>query len=303
MVRADALATDLSSNVANPFRLQNFAALQQSLPLVYNDMSLQSMYTSSTIRKSTLLRAFPQMNGGIVNNNTTPAGKARTHQIELNVEKRFSHGFNFNFGYTAMSVREKNFYYYEWDAEPSWRTSNNGRPQRIVGTVVYEFPFGKGKRLFGSASKPLDLLIGGWQTAWTYEYQPGPLLDWNNAFHYGSDISDINNVNRTWNTWFNTANFEGNTAKTPNGSNRRVFPTRVPDLRADKTSQWNANMAKNLHLSERVNMQLRLDVLNLQNRSQMNGPSTDPTSTNFGKITSQSAAINRWLQVQARIQF
>ncbi len=303
LVRADALATDLNSNLANPFRLANFASLQQSLPLVYNDMSQQGMYTSSTIRKATLLRAFPQMNGGGVTNNTTPAGKARTHQFELNVEKRFSHGFNFNFGWTALSVRQKDFYYYEWDSEPTWRTSNNGRPQRIVGTVVYEFPFGKGKKLLGNASRPLNLIVGGWQTAWTYEYQPGPLLDWGNVFYYGNDISDILNVNKSFDKWFNTDNFEKNSAKTPNGSNRRVFPTRIPDLRADKTSQWNANMAKNLHLTERVNMQLRLDVLNVQNRSQMNGPSTDPTSTNFGRITSQSAAINRWLQVQARIQF
>jgi hypothetical protein len=62
-------------------------------------------------------------------------------------------------------------------------------------------------------------------------------------------------------------------------------------------------MAKNLPVSERVNVQLRLDVLNVQNRSQMAGPSTDPFSTNFGKITSQSAATNRWLQVQARLTF
>jgi hypothetical protein len=63
------------------------------------------------------------------------------------------------------------------------------------------------------------------------------------------------------------------------------------------------NMSKNLHLTERLNMQLRFDALNLTNRSQMAGPSTDPLSTNFGKVTSQTAATNRWLQVQARIQF
>jgi len=44
-------------------------------------------------------------------------------------------------------------------------------------------------------------------------------------------------------------------------------------------------------------------VLNVQNRSQMQGPNTDPTSTNFGRVVSQSAAINRWLQIQARVTF
>jgi hypothetical protein len=62
-------------------------------------------------------------------------------------------------------------------------------------------------------------------------------------------------------------------------------------------------MSKSLRLTEKVNMQLRFDALNVANRSQMAGPSTDPLSTNFGRVTSQTAAINRWLQVQARVQF
>ena len=69
------------------------------------------------------------------------------------------------------------------------------------------------------------------------------------------------------------------------------------------TNQWNANVSKNVHITERVNFQLRLDALNLINRSQMSGPNTDPLSTNFGKITSQSAATNRWVQIQGRITF
>ncbi len=300
--RNDAIANNLNLNVTNPFRLANFAALQQSSPLVYQDMSTQGFYTSATIRKSTLLRVFPAMNGNLTNN-VEPSGKASTQSIELNIEKRFSRGFNLNFGYTALKVRAADFYYYEWDAEPTWRTSNNGRPQRVVGSAIFEMPSAAGKRFRGNANPVLDLCIGGWRTASNYEYQPGPLLDWGNVFYYGSDISDINNVNRTFDTWFNTANFERTSAKGPNSFHRRVFPTRVPDLRADCTSQWNANMAKNIHMTERLNMQLRLDVLNVQNRSQMAGPSTDPFSTNFGKITSQTSATNRWLQVQARITF
>jgi len=33
------------------------------------------------------------------------------------------------------------------------------------------------------------------------------------------------------------------------------------------------------------------------------GPSTSPTSTDFGRITSQSSATNRWIQIQGRIRF
>jgi hypothetical protein len=265
-------------------------------------MATQGFYTSSTIRRHALLRAFPAMNGSGVTNNSSPNGKSKTHSFELNVEKRFSRGFNLNFGYSALAARDS-FYLNEFDPAPSWRLSNNGRPQRVTGTAVFEFPFGNGKRFGSSWSRPLDLILGGWQTAWTYEYQPGPLLDWGNVFYYGNDLSDILKVERTWDKWFNTANFETNSSRTAAAFHRRVFPTRVPDLRRDKTSQWNGNLAKNVRIRERANLQLRLNALNVQNRSQMNAPSTDPTSTNFGRITSQSAATNRWIDVQARITF
>jgi hypothetical protein len=49
--------------------------------------------------------------------------------------------------------------------------------------------------------------------------------------------------------------------------------------------------------------ELRGDFINLQNRSQMNPPDLSPTSTNFGRITSQTASLNRFIQVQTRLLF
>jgi hypothetical protein len=128
-------------------------------------------------------------------------------------------------------------------------------------------------------------------------------LNWGNVFYYGNDVNDIKNVDRTWDRWFNTANFETVAARTANGPHVRVFPTRIDGLRQDMTNQWNANLAKNFSVAERATMQIRLDALNVQNRSQMGAPNLDPTSTLFGRITSQTAATNRWLQVQARLTF
>jgi len=41
----------------------------------------------------------------------------------------------------------------------------------------------------------------------------------------------------------------------------------------------------------------------MQNRSQFNAPDTGVTSTNFGRVTSQTSATNRWIQLQGRIRF
>ena len=53
----------------------------------------------------------------------------------------------------------------------------------------------------------------------------------------------------------------------------------------------------------RLKFILRFDMLNVFNRYLFDGPSTDPMSTNFGITTLQTAAVNRFLQFQGRIQF
>jgi hypothetical protein len=304
LVRNDAIANNMNANVANPYYINNLNQADFS-PLVWADMKTNGFYTSSTIRKQQLLRPFPHMASG---NGLRDTGDynyyTASHEFQVNFEKRFRAGWNMNIGYTAMKLREADFLFYEWDTQPTERTSNDGRPHRLVATGVYELPFGKGRKFGTSMNRGLDMLIGGWQMAATYEWQPGPLIDFGGSvWYYGKDISNINNVERTFDTWFNTADFERTAAKGPAAYHRRMFPTRVPDLRRDMTNQWNANLAKNIRLTERMNMQLRLDALNVQNRSQMGNPNTDPFSTSFGKVTAQTSATNRWLQVQARFTF
>ena len=63
------------------------------------------------------------------------------------------------------------------------------------------------------------------------------------------------------------------------------------------------NIQRDFRFKERITFQLRMDAINTLNRAQMSGPSTSPTSTDFGRITSQSSATNRWIQIQGRIRF
>jgi len=68
-------------------------------------------------------------------------------------------------------------------------------------------------------------------------------------------------------------------------------------------NQWNTNLQREFKIKERLAFQLRMDAISTFSRAQMSGPSTSPTSTDFGRITSQSSATNRWLQIQGRIRF
>jgi len=296
-VRNDAVASSLNANVTNPFYIGNFGDLKTSNPLLYNDLSKKSFFTSKTIRKYQLLYQFPQLTGVT---NTKPLAEVKTHSMELTFERRFASGYNFYAGYTYLDVRTKDYIPDPWVTEPLWRQSNNGRPHRFVASTVAELPFGKGKPLLKNTG-PLNYLVGGWQLSVTYEYQPGALVTFPNLFYYGN-YDDITKGEQTFDRWFNTDNFERSSTKTPAAYHRRVFPERFENLSAQSYSVMNANLAKEFQVKERAKIQLRWDVLNALNRTIMDAPNTTPTSTDFGKCTA-STSLKRWMQIQAKITF
>jgi hypothetical protein len=297
LTRNDAIASRMSANVTNPFRLAVFDSLKSD-PLLYQYLGSQGFFTSSIIRVNQLLRPYPHL--GTLTDQNAPAGEVRSDALELSFTRRFAQGFNAQVAYTAMDIREADIYLNEFDAAPSWRTSNDGRPHRLTASTVIQFPFGPGRRWLNSGWA--RHVAGGWQLAVIYEYQPGPLIDFGNLFYYGN-LEDIKKGPRTLDRWFNTDNFERQASRGPASYHRRVFPTRIDGLRADSTNQWNANIQKEFRLWERAALQLRLDAINVFNRSQFAAPNTNPYSTDFGRITSQTGAVNRFIQIQGRIQF
>jgi hypothetical protein len=298
MERNNALAGNLNQQVPNPFRVTNFTELQASSPVLYQALSSRGFFTSPTIAKHTLLRPFPHMNN-LVRTGTT-AGKVKTHSVEAVFQRRFSGGFTFNANYTGLYERDKLAYFNEFDPEPTWMQTNAGVPHRVAATGIFELPFGRGRAFAqtGIANK----LLGGWQIAGTYEWQPGPLLDWGNLFYYGN-LDDIRKGPRTLDRWFNTDGFERNPARLPAAFQARVFPMRVSGVRGDGLDRIDANIQREFRLTERWALQLRMDALNAANRSQFANPNLDPISTNFGRVTNNTSSTMRFLLFQARIKF
>ena len=66
-------------------------------------------------------------------------------------------------------------------------------------------------------------------------------------------------------------------------------------------AQVDLALAKSFRITERVHSQLRLDSFNALNRVNLNNPSTDLTSNNFGKAT--SASTPRAYQAGLRVTF
>jgi hypothetical protein len=88
----------------------------------------------------------------------------------------------------------------------------------------------------------------------------------------------------------------------PNGENYRTFTQYL--LRQDYTSDWDANVQKDITTWENVQVQLRLDAFNLLNRPQYGTPNVSPTSSSFGTSSGvYSGIFARQFQVGARIAF
>ena len=70
-----------------------------------------------------------------------------------------------------------------------------------------------------------------------------------------------------------------------------------------KKRNWNANVQRDFKLHERVGFQVRLEALNIVNRTQFAAPVTDPLATNFAAVTVVSQTNKRFWQLTGRITF
>jgi hypothetical protein len=302
----------LAGNVTSPYTLANFTPLRTTDPVLYQRMSANGFFTSTTVQRHRLLRPFSQIDNLTYAN--LPLGEVKVHSLQMNVNRRFAQGFTGNAAVSFNSSRS-NRTVEEYDREPTlWLDDNNARPFRLSGGAVYELPFGPGKPMLKDGGV-LAALAGGWQTAGTFEYQPGALLTFNNLFFYG-DIDDIKkgnpeialNADGTLDPtkyWFNIENFERDPTRTPTSFQTRAFPFQIDGLRGPDLTYVNMNVVRNFRIGGRRTFQARVDIQNLLNRAAYNNPTTDPTNTNFGKVTTAvaSAGAMRFFNFVARFTF
>lgn len=323
--------TNLGANVPNPFYIGNLSSLQSNNPALYSALASQSFFTSQTITKATLLRPSPTSYYSV----PEPIGQERENNLDVSLNHRFTKGLVANFGYSYFHSRYANSYFQPWNpndpAAPQslfWQP-NNIAPDRITMTWVYDLPFGKGRQWVHESI--LSALIGGWTVSGTYQWQLGTLIAMPNAFYYGN-VANIKLENPTLGEWFNTAGciapgqtagpgdvvvplgqpctsgWDKRTAAQPGTYQARVMPLYVNGVRNPAYGQMNGSLARDFRFSVRehpIIFQLRGDVLNVENHSYFNGPGASVTSGvgSFGAITTGSALLNRFIQVQGHIRW
>jgi Carboxypeptidase regulatory-like domain len=300
-VQNNTVANNWNANVTNPFYLNNFSGLQSSNPSLYNYMANNSFFTSPTITQSKLWVPYAQMNGLNV---ISDLGRAKTEELDIAFQRRFAKGLNLNVAYTRLWNYAADYFPNPFDAQPAWEPSNNGRPQRLVSTAVYELPAGKGRRYFKSG--PASWILGGYQISVIQEYQPGPLITWSSTLYYSGNPTNICNGPQTIGEWFNTTGFQTNPALEAVTGQARVFPNEINwngACRAQSIKNFNVSALRTFRIKERASLDIRVDAYNVANHQQLSAPVTSPTSSQFGQITGDNSAVTRAVIFYGRLTF
>jgi len=281
--RDQAAIDRLSANVANPF-----AGLLPGTGL-----------NGSVVARSQLLGAFPQYSGaaGVLGQAFTD-GSSWFHALDARIEKRYSHGFLMLVNFQWSKLMEKRSRLNDNDPFLEKRIAAEDRPYRLVWSGTYDLPVGRGKALLKSANRFVDYAVGGWNVNLITTLTTGTALGWGNIIYTGGPLNlDPHNVDNS----FDVSQFNRVSAQQL-GSNVRTFPTRFANLRADSVQQVDFSIIKKLRITERLQMTYRCEFFNSTNRAIFNPPDLVPTSSTFGKITSQANTPRR-IQMALRLVF
>ena len=101
--------------------------------------------------------------------------------------------------------------------------------------------------------------------------------------------------------WFNLDGFERSSARQLS-FNYRTFPSRLSNVRADGTNQWDLSVLKNTTVAERYTIQFRAEFLNTWNHPNFAPPNASPTSSAFGQVTAQRGYPRR-IQITTKFLF
>ena len=231
------------------------------------------------------------------------------------MNRRFANGFTAN-GALSFNNTRSNRTVEEFDREPTlWLDDNNSRPYRVSGGVGLRAAV-RSRQAVAAEGRRSGRLPAAGRSASTFEYQPGSLIQFNtNLFYYGNidDIKKSNpeialNANGTIDAnkyWFNIENFERDNARTPTSFQTRAFPFQIDGLRGPGLTYTNLNVSRTIKLGGRAHVpgaSRRPEPVQLRRLQQ---PDTDPTNTNFGRVTTAvaSAGAMRFFSVGARFTF
>jgi hypothetical protein len=162
---------------------------------------------------------------------------------------------------------------------------------RMVGSFVYNLPFGNGERFAGGATGVKNAIVGGWQVNGIYTWQrgfpitiqaadPGGLND-----TFNSNRADIvgdpypSGFDKSVEHWFDTAAFAQPGLGQFGNTGRNI-------LRGPGVNNLDFSVFKNFAVHGNMRLQFRFESFNFFNHPQFNRPDTNIANRTFGVVNS-----------------
>jgi hypothetical protein len=279
-------------------------------------------------------RKFPNINNAVGMDSAT--GRTAYDSLLLRVEKRLSSGLNFLANYTWSKNLEINgtggsssfnqnggttFPVDSWNLKNEKAVGALDVPHVFIASFGYELPFGPGKAWL-SGKGTAGYVLGGWQINGIFYRRSGFTTDIRT-----SRVPAANQLFATINVpdtvesqsiylpdkgvdgFFNPGAFaQPGTVTAANGQTLQKFGTAQRRIgRGPTATNLDFSLFKNLRITERWNIQFRIEAFNLTNTPTFNLPGATSASltignSNFGKLTS-SSATGRQIQMGVKILF
>lgn len=251
-----------------------------------------SLRYQQTVSIGSLLKPYPQY--GNLTEMYTPGINDLYRSLQIKVEKSYSSGLSFSFGYNYG--RAKRDRYFNSDAQYArdyTMMDTLDFRHNLTAAPYWELPFGKGRRWATSLHPVLEAVVGGWTTSHLLSFRTGNLLSWGQLKVNG----DPRVANPSRDRWFNTQAFAPSEPYTP-----RTNPLYYEGLTGPVFWNLDSTLAKNFQLTEGLRFELRMDAFNLPNHFLGGNPDMGVRSQTFGRALTQ-ANFGREMQYTIRLHF
>jgi hypothetical protein len=276
------------------------ATLQSQVPNPFSGIITDptSPLSGTTVAYNQLLRPFPEfvyLNWA----RSLPGAQSAYDALNLKFNKQFSNGLSLLSTYVwSKALDDGSEDFIGWTIGNMWRDSYNPKldyaisthdvPHSFATALVYDLPYGRGKRFGSGAPKVVSGILGNWQLSGVVRLTSGlPMLppyysNDNPLGNYGFPgnglpdvVGDPTPAHQTANNWINAAAFRdpnldanGNPTPVARFGNE---PARMTQIREGATKNVDFAVAKGFKVTERVNTQFRAEFLNALNHPQYGG--------------------------------
>jgi len=244
-------------------------------------------------------------------------GVSNLHALYARLEHRFARGLSFLNSYTWSKSLD-------YDSPPStggggesgimnFRNIRNERGlsefdtrHRFTSSLIYELPFGTGRRWMAGVHPAVNHLLGGWEVTGIIGLQSGRPYTINTTRDMANTggnnrpnlVGDPKLDNPTYQRWFNTDAFSdrlpaGQFAFGNVGSNTMI---------GDGVVNFDLGLFKNFAVREGLRVQFRTEFFNATNHVNYGIPIRNVNSGTFGRVQ-ETTTLNRQIQFGLKVVF